>query len=65
MEWVLGGLGCKIVTGGVNYTPQSNASALTFRCCIDLVFIVISRMKIFDVANGQNKKLVSIDVAIN
>ena len=38
---------------------------LTFQCRINLVFVVISWMKIVNIENKQNKKLVSIDVAMN
>ena len=38
---------------------------LTFQCRINLVFVVISWMKIVNIENRQNKKLVSIDVAMN
>ena len=38
---------------------------LTFQCRINLVSVVIFFMKIAYVANGQNKKLIFVDVAIN
>ena len=39
--------------------------SLTFQCCVNLVIVVISSMEIANVANGQNKKLISIDMKIN
>ena len=38
---------------------------LTFPCCVNLFLVIIFWMEIVNVASSQNKKLVSVDVAIN
>ena len=42
-----------------------NFSIVSIQCHINLIFDVISRMKIANIANDQNKKLVFVDATIN